>query len=234
MIWCEPPSTLPPLKSHVVHIWRANLDHYSKPSVLSPDETARAERFKFDVHRNRFIAARTILRRLLSQYLNHAPDSLQFEYTSYGKPYLPHSSIFFNLSHANEWALYAISLEEKTGVDIEHVKPDRDMENIAARFFSNTENQWLKKIPEDKKQEAFFRIWTCKEAFIKAIGEGLSFPLKDFDVAIVDHSARIVSINQNEKEAALWSCVALDPVENYTAALAIRSPVEQLVLWETA
>jgi len=231
MSWKTPPLSLPPLTPNSIHIWRANLDHYSDPPILSPDEKTRAEQFKFAIHQNRFTAARTILRRILSRYLNQTPDSVQFAYTSYGKPYLPGTPLYFNLSHANQWALYAISLEEKTGIDIEHMREDREIEMIAERFFSSYENQLLSQMPADKKQEAFFRIWTCKEAFIKGIGEGLSFPLKNFDVSIGEDSARLVSINQDEEEAQQWSCVALNPAKDYVATLAVRASIKELKLW---
>ncbi len=237
MIWSnltfQTPFEFPALKPHVIHVWRANLDHYSDSPILSPDEIARAERFKFPLHKHRFMAARSILRRLLSQYLNQTPESLRFEYGAHGKPYLPNVEVYFNLSHANEWALYAISLEEKMGIDIEPIKPDRDIEKIAARFFSSSENELLNKIPREKKQTMFFRTWACKEAFIKAMGEGISsFPLKNFDVAVDENSARIMSIHQDEQEAALWSCIAFDPIENYVAALAIKMSVEEIGLWK--
>jgi len=233
MLWQTPPSTLPPLKPSTIHLWLANLDTFICPtiSVLSPDETSRAQRFKFTLHQNRFTTARTLLRHILAQYLQQTPQSLQFAYTNHGKPYLPHASIYFNLSHTNQWALYAVGLEEKLGVDIEHITADRAHQDIATRFFSDYENQLLKKIPAPERQAAFFKIWTCKEAFIKAIGEGLSFPLKNFDISINKDATQLISINQDEKEAKKWSCITFTPITEYIATLTVQAPIKKLKFW---
>jgi len=220
------------LTPHTVHVWRANLDEYTSTPVLSPDEQLRAKSFVRPIHQKRFAAARSFLRHVLARYLQQPPQTLTFQYTHYGKPYLPGSSVYFNLSHSQQWALCAISLEEKIGIDIEEINQEKDVEKIAVRFFSDYENQLLHETPADKKHEAFFRIWTCKEAFIKAVGEGLSFPLKEFDVHIDEHSARLISIYQDEKEAQQWSCVVLDPTENYAATVVAKTAIKKVELFE--
>jgi 4'-phosphopantetheinyl transferase len=232
MLWQIPPVKVPSLATHTIHVWRANLDHYSDPPILSLDEKNRAERFKFPIHQNRFTAARTILRRILSQYLNQSPSSLQFSYTQYGKPYLANTPLYFNVSHAGQWAVYAISLQEKTGIDIEHISIDREIAGIAERFFSDYENEKLQQIAADKKIAAFFQIWTCKEAFIKAVGQGLSFPLKNFDVDVLGESLRLASINKDLAEARLWSVSRLAAAENYATTLVVRSMLEKIELWQ--
>lgn len=230
--WQPRPTTLPLLKKKTIHLWRANLDEQSHTTaLLSMDEKTRALRFKFPIHQQRFIAARSILRCLLARYLNQPPESFDFKYTEHGKPYLFNQSIYFNISHANQWALYAVSTEEKIGVDIEHIREDTETTSIAQRFFSMHENKIFNQLSSEQKKTAFFRLWTCKEAFIKAVGEGLSFPLKDFDIEIKENTARLLSIKGDKKMAQQWSILEIPAPENYKAALAAKTEITDLKLW---
>lgn len=234
MDWLPAPSTLPALQANTVHLWRAHLDTYANPAVLSADEQARAARFTFPLHQHRFIAARSILRTLLGRYTNQPPEKIVFTYSQYGKPSLAENkaAIYFNLSHTHELALYAIGLEEKIGVDIEHIQTDKEVEKIAARFFSPYENQQLDQLTADKKITTFFQLWACKEAFIKAVGEGLSFPLTDFDIALQGETAYVRSIRGDEIEAQSWSMLPLYVQENYAAALAVKTKIDCLHAWQ--
>lgn len=234
MRWLTPPDMLPALHPHTIHLWHAQLDTYANGDILSEEEKARAARFTFPIHRQRFIAARSILRILLSRYLSRPPQDILFSYTPYGKPYLAENStgLYFNLSHTQDYALYAISREEKIGVDIEHIKTDRAIEKIAARFFSAYENAQLNQITADKKEAAFFQLWTCKEAFIKAIGEGLSFPLHDFDIALDKETPSICQIKGDKSAASAWSILSISTHAQYAAALAIKTRVDYLHTWE--
>jgi 4'-phosphopantetheinyl transferase len=241
MDWLLPPSTLPVLRANTVHLWRAHLDSYAGPAVLSADEKARAASFKFPLHQQRFIAARSVLRTILARYIYPMdvkalgiPEKIVFAYSKYGKPYLAENtaSLFFNLSHTKEWALYAISLEEKIGVDIESIQTEKEVENIASRFFSPYENKQLNQLSADKKIAAFFQLWACKEAFIKAVGEGLSFPLKDFDIALQENTAHLRSIRGDKRAGESWSVLPLYAQENYAAALAVKTQVECLHAWQ--
>lgn len=232
--WHPPPSIISSLKIGTVHLWRTQLDQqHANAALLSNDEKARAARFKFPLHQQRFINARSTLRCILTRYLNQAPEKLSFAYTAHGKPYLAnHPSLFFNLSHSNQWALYAITLEEKIGVDIEYLLKEIDGEVLATRFFSSYESKLLHEISADKKQTAFFRLWTCKEAFIKAVGEGLSFPLKDFEIDITEKAPRLLSICGDEKAAQVWSLCQIMVAENYISAVALAGKINSLELWD--
>lgn len=158
-----------------VHIWQVNLDeiqfHY-----LSLDEQARADRFKFEQHRDRFIAGRSFLRSLLSTYLQTDPISLEFEYASHGKPSLKNSPIQFNLAHSQHLALYAVTYDRLVGIDLEAIRPVDDLNGLVKRFFLPSE---YKAIQADNS--LFFQYWTCKEAFLKATGTGLS-KLKELEI----------------------------------------------------
>src|SRR5215218_2785116 len=166
------------IHSNEVHVWRVSLDITllqleSLLKKLSADEVARAGRFRFERDRKRFITARGMLRQLLGCYLREDPHKLQFDYTPYGKPILASTSNYhhlsFNLSHSGEFALYAVTRGRSIGVDIERIRNDIAVEQIAQRFFSPGEISAIERIHKNR-HEVFFQYWTRKEAFLKAIG----------------------------------------------------------------
>jgi len=192
------PSLSPPpldieLPADEIHVWYACLEQpvsrfQRLKQLLSPDESMRAERFHFEEDRKRFIACHGILRTILGRYLNVDPSRLQFCNGKNGKPSLVDTlgseSIRFNSSKSNGVALFAFTRGREIGVDIEHIRDIPEMEQIAERFFSVKENAAFHTLPQSKKKEAFFNCWTRKEAFIKAIGEGLYCHLDKFDVSL--------------------------------------------------
>lgn len=220
------------LTDNSVHVWSASLQQTARviqglSAVLSDDERTRAERFHFKEHRNYYIVGRGILRFLLARYLHLEPQQLQVEYTQYGKPFLADShgaqTLCFNLSHSGGYVMYAFSRNRRVGIDIEHIHALADMEQIAATNFSKDENRQFKTVGVDEKQQAFFNCWTRKEAFIKAIGDGLSFPLAQFDVSLIPgEPARLLGLLGSEQEAARWCMCELRPAVGYVAALVIE------------
>ena len=154
-------------------------------AALSDDERARAARFvKPDLHR-RFVAARGRLRQLLAERLHATAAELRFDYNAHGKPRLAGDlagALEFNLSHSGEAAVAAFSSVGPVGVDIERIRTCVDHRGLARRFFSDAENRLLNDLSGDPQREAFFAIWTRKEAVIKALGVGLSLPLDRFSV----------------------------------------------------
>jgi 4'-phosphopantetheinyl transferase len=177
-----------------VHVWRASLDEFSPQRdnflhTLAAEEQTRAERFYFQTDCGRFINAHGILRAILGLYLNRAPNCLSFCYSSYGKPALTRESggdaIRFNMSHSRGVALYAVTRGREIGIDLEFIRSDLEVEQIAERFFSRSEIATLRALPTDLQKYAFFLCWTRKEAYIKARGEGLSLPLDQFDVSLI-------------------------------------------------
>jgi len=216
-----------------VLVWRASLQQppivvEKLHAVLSKDESKRAEKFHFASDRESFIIARGVLRILLSQYIIIEPQQLQFEYSSTGKPFLSNSNgsidLSFNLSHSGDFALFAFCRGARIGIDIERIRPIEDIEQIAERNFSNKEFKELKSLNGDMRLHSFFNCWTRKEAFIKAIGEGLSFPLQEFDVSVKpDEPAKLLSLHGNQLEAARWSMIDLQPTNNYAAALVVEN-----------
>src|SRR5688572_6835885 len=161
--WDTAPSNVAASKNEV-HVWRVPLDDSLAAEMrptLSPDECARADRFHFARDRNRFIVARGSLRMILGSYLDLAPVAVSFSYSSYGKPALSEADsaltngITFNLSHANELALIAVTRDRQIGVDIEFIRPDFASEKIAARFFSPQEVEVLRELLDAQQAEAF-------------------------------------------------------------------------------
>lgn len=142
--------------------------------TLSPDEIERALRFRAEEDCDLFIVARGILRRILSRYASEQPEKLVFGYGSKGKPYLrDHSDLQFNLGHSGGFAVYGVSGEE-LGVDIELVKPLTDWRKISQRFFSPREVEELESLDPTQQLRGFFSCWTRKEAYTKAVGEGIA------------------------------------------------------------
>lgn len=241
LAWPSAPTDLT-LASHDVHVWRIPLGLTSSQvetlrQTLAPDELSRANRFRFEKDRRRYIAARGALRRILSRYLDVDPAQLGFSYTDYGKPALiPPSqlqTLNFNLSHSHQLALIAITDQRQVGIDIEHVRPVPDLGHLAQRFFSAQENAALEALPEEEKLRGFFNCWTRKEAYIKARGQGLSAPLGQFDVSLTPREpARLLNVRGDPQEATRWSLLDLTPAPGYVAALAVEGQVGRLSRWE--
>ena len=239
-MWSQPPPA-PSLSSDEVHVWRIRLEQPADAQEnylrsLDQDERARAGRFHFDKHRRHFVVGRGFLRRLLARYLDATPAEVRFSYGPYGKPVLDgqhrESSLRFNASHSGEWAVYAFVQDHEIGVDVEYVKEDFATEGSAERFFSAGEVKTLNALTEDEKPAAFFRCWTRKEAYIKAIGSGLSHPLDTFDVTLAPgEPAALLRVQRDPEAIARWSLFDLDVETGYAAALAVEGPVSVLRKW---
>ena len=231
---------LPTLDKDRVHLWRARLDLNDSEvdrlaSVLSSDEVARANRFRFARHRRRFIVARGILRQLLGNYLNIEPKDLQFDYGDRGKPLLKSNqseSLQFNLSHSHEYALYGFTYHHLIGVDLEFLR-ESDCMKIARRFFSDEEYELLIRANEDARAKLFFQLWTAKEAYLKAIGTGLADSLADVNLAIDEVlSPRLLAIKGDKLAAAKWSLYSCIPATGYIASIAIKTtPFVPIDFW---
>src|SRR5579864_7902645 len=175
------------IKAHTIEIWSANLKLLSEQEqlirkILDTDECNRADHFRAAIHRQRFIAARGVLRYILSQYTGMAPQAIKFIYNEHKKPALADSDIHFNLAHSEDLAVYAFGLNKNIGIDIELIK-DNYNPAVAKRFFSQAENDYLTQLPEAERVAGFYQLWARKEAVTKAIGSGLSIGLDSFSVS---------------------------------------------------
>jgi len=185
------------LESNEVQIWNFDLDLINTQKnrlgkILSDDELVRADKFHFEIDKNRFICSRGLLRILLGTFTKISAKEIIFTFNEYGKPSLStiHNNIglHFNLSHSKQFMSVGFLKDALIGVDVEFMKPLKDHLEIAKRFFSNSEIDQLNAFPKEKVLEGFYTCWTGKEAVIKLSGEGLSYPLKDFDVQLKELS----------------------------------------------
>lgn len=235
--WHRAPSR-PRLNGDEVHVWRVPLSRSAEEvaslrALLAEDEAARADRFHFPRDRARFVVARATLRLILGRYLNLPPQLPRFEYNAFGKPSLSDTSLRFNLSHAGDVALYAVSAGREVGVDVESVSEKMNSDEIAGSFFSRREVETLLSLPPSARTRAFFDCWTRKEAFIKAIGSGLSHPLDSFDVSLApDEPAALLHTHENPHEAARWTLRELSPGDGYVAAVAVEGGDWRLLCWD--
>ncbi|HEY9637492.1 MAG TPA: 4'-phosphopantetheinyl transferase superfamily protein [Coleofasciculaceae cyanobacterium] len=240
LVWSLPPTDLV-LSSKDVHVWRACLEQpeaviQQLADTLSEDERIRADRFYFERDRKHFIVGRGLLRTILGRYLIMEPQQLQFCYSPRGKPTLASTetggSLQFNLSHSQGLVLYGITRDRQIGIDIEQIRPTSDVEKLAQRFFSAHEHAVIRSLPPTQKQEAFFHGWTCKEAYLKAIGEGLA-QLEEVEVSLVPgEPAQLLRIGKDSQASKRWSLQMLRPAPNYMAALAVEGQNWRLTCWQ--
>lgn len=239
--WLSPPTGLA-LPGNEVHVWRASLDlpsprAQSLQRTLAADELRHVKRLNCPRDRQRSIVARGTLRTILSRYLDMDPRQLRFHYDNHGKPSVVSTSgqetLYFNLSHSDGLALYAVARDRQIGIDLERVCPVAEAEQIAERFFSAQEKTVFRSLPADLKYEAFFTCWTRKEAYIKARGAGMSLHLDQFDVSLIPGKpAVLLSTREDPREALRWSLRELTPGPGYVAALAVEGHGWHLVCWQ--
>ena len=216
------------------HVWRINLDipeaqRQNLLTTLSDDEVARANRFHFPQHRQRFIAGRGILRRILGGYLGIEPQQVLFDYQARGKPVLADalakSGLCFNLSHSQGLALCAVNYHSQIGIDLEYIRPMSDLEALAKRFFLPREYDLVRSLSPEQQQEIFFRYWTCKEAYLKATGEGLA-QLEQIEILL--NPTEPAQLNTSEN----WSLFELRPAQDSLAAVVVAGSGYDLQCWQ--
>jgi len=236
-MWLNPPDNLI-LSENEIHIWRADLelDEYFQSSflkLLSPDEKNRAEKFRFAKDSRNFIAARGMLRSFIGKYLEINPAEISFQYSNFGKPGIANNnSLQFNISHSQNIALFAFARTFNIGIDVEFVNPNIEAKDIATNFFSTNEIRNLLALPAEQQTLGFFNCWTRKEAFIKAVGEGLSFPLDKFEVSLEpDKPAKLLATHWEPEAVSKWSLYSMLPATDFVGCLAIEGLPEEVKFW---
>jgi 4'-phosphopantetheinyl transferase len=220
-----------------VHVWIFNLDQpcQARPhweQILSEEEAARSQRYRFKKDRLRFIARRALLRQLLGRYTGLKPAEIVYHTNPFGKLFLPSQLIRFNLSACQDRVVIAFVLEKEIGVDIERVHPLPDLARMAERWFSPEEYAGLSELAPELQVDAFFHTWTQKEAFIKAHGEGLSWPLKDFSVSVnPNQPGRLLSIKGASAKASHWKMTSHIPEAGWRVAVCLQAETAPQVLW---
>ena len=222
--WISPPPDLT-LRPQELHLWRATTSPSpaelpSAEALLSGDERDRADRFRHARDRTRYIVARAGLRRILGAYLQVDPRTLSLAYSANGKPHLSgaHATLDlqFNLSHSGEWVAYAFALGRAVGVDIERMDPIPDLMAIANRYFAASEFAEIQRLVGASQLEAFYTCWTRKEAYLKARGEGLSYPLSQFAVSVrAGETPGLLANDREPEEVSRWSLHVLHVDDGY-------------------
>ena len=224
------------LPKRSVHIWALQIGSSDEVAdvfdpILVPDEKERAGRFRFDHLRRSFVITRGVLRCLLGSYLALHPSAIRLQYGPKGKPVVaPDAPVDFNLSHSGEMAVFAFTAGCPIGVDLERVRVLDELQAIASRFFCPEETAEIISLPQDQRERAFFNCWTRKEAYVKAVGDGLSVPLDLFRVTVKPgEPAQFVHVHHDINAANRWMLHDLSLGPQYAAALAYREP-ERAVL----
>ncbi len=238
---CDPP---PPPGAVDLHPDRVDVfrDFLDRPdddfapleARLSPEERARADGFAFPRERRLFVASRGLLRGLLARLAGGTPSSQEIVLDGLGKPRLAGSCgqgrLRFNVSHSGGLWACAVALHREVGLDLEEVRPERGVESIMRRYFAPAESAALLALPEGERSAAFHRVWTRKEAWLKARGFGISVPLDSFEVSHEAGDARLLATRPDPAEAARWSFRDLDFGPGFAGALAVAGEVRSVRL----
>ncbi len=223
-------SEAPDLGDGSVHVWYLPLDVDDArlndlAQSLSDDEHARAARYRFDNIRNRFIACRGQVRAVLSRYIDESPGQVEFQYANLGKPSLGErwrdSNLEFNVSHSGDAGMLAIARGRVVGVDVEQVRGMSDVRGLIGRYFARSEQEVLAELSGDTLLNGFFRIWTSKEAILKATSMGLSIAPEKVEVRVVDtNQPCVIQVDDKRSPFDSWWLHPLDIGSDYVAALA--------------
>lgn len=239
-IWTPNPPRQPKLSHSEVHLWLADLDQpESRPGAtmkgLSAGDRERARGFRFARDRDRFLAARAVLRAILARYLGVGPEGLRFRYGAAGKPELEGfdgEGLQFNLAHSEGVALYAVARGRRVGVDLERLRRIPDAEQVGRVFLSRREMASLASMPREGRSRDLLRYWTAKEAYLKATGEGLSRSPEGVELSFVPgQGVRILSVDGDEGAASRWRLLEFSPEEGWLAALAVEGHDWRLGRW---
>lgn len=229
-IWSPPASDILILCNEV-HVWRIQLDLptsqvNSLEQTLCFDELSKANRYYSCIDRQRYKTGRGSLRKILSKYIGSEPSEIQFAYSSSGKPSLSSGlnseSLCFNMSHSNQYALCAITLNRSIGIDVEYLRHTPDMLSIAKCYFASDEYETILSLSPDKRVQAFYTLWTLKEAYLKATGEGIG-GLGNIEVKFSPLESIISVIdNKNNLKEDCWTTHRFDPAPEYIAGLVVK------------
>jgi 4'-phosphopantetheinyl transferase len=222
-----------------VTVWQIALDPSRAPdadmlATLSDAERARADRFATAALRNRWLKAHVAMRRILADAIGTEPAAIAYGTGQYGKPFVAEpagSGIEFNLSDSGDLALLAVSRGGPVGVDVEEFREPLDVDGVSRRFFAREEREALDSLPAVERVAAFYRIWTRKEAFIKAVGTGISLSLSGFAVSVGADAARLTRVDPGLGVRERFALASVESPPGYAAAVAqAKSPTVDLAV----
>jgi 4'-phosphopantetheinyl transferase len=227
----------PVLAADEIHVWAVALAVAPEQlaeqfELLDDEERQRANRYAHVPSRHQFIVSRAMLRTLLGRYLALPPQEVRFVSGPQGKPVLDSRKVHFNVSHTQGLALIAFARLGEIGIDVEQSRHCPTYLDMAERFFSPGEAAALRSLPAEHSAEAFFHVWTRKEAFLKALGLGLAHGLERFEVAVPpEQPARVLHVDGDLAAGARWSLTELAPAQGYVGALAVEARAPRVVCW---
>jgi len=213
------------LDSHIV-VWRAQVSTslYVMACLqryLDAKDLARAARFRFPEDRARYVLGRAMVRESISRYLHREPGALALKYTNRGRPLLVgDDSIQFSISHAKDWVAIALTSRASVGVDLEYLRADLAVPEIAERIFSADDLQRFEALPRGDKLASFFRAWTRKEAYLKATGEGIAEALQEVSVSFGPEEMATLHDTRAHMAHQPWRLLTMPMPENYMGSLA--------------
>ena len=222
-----------------VHVWQVNLKKRNRlpedlHDYLSPNELERAAKFKFPYDREHFLLRHYLLRLILCKYCDCRPHELRFRYNYYKKPFInipEFREIKFSMSSSDDLMMIGLCKQNDIGIDVEKIREPDNIEHIALESFSKRELDYFNSKMD--KTTAFLRIWTRKEAFVKAVGKGIYFPLKSFCVDIdPSGSYENMTILKHPVESKRWRTIAIKVSDSHIAALAIKSVIFNVLYFQ--
>jgi 4'-phosphopantetheinyl transferase len=223
------------LKKSEIHLWKICLSNSSAERLFSwlcSAEQEKAKGFKTDILSHRYIVAHAAMRNILSKYFGNSATSLDLIQALNQKPLIRQSQnyldLHFSLSHSHEVAILAVSQACIIGVDIEHIRPISNVTQIAKRFFATSEYERLKQSSNAQQLILFFKIWTAKEAFLKAQGIGISNHLNQFSITL-NHKQEPIGIEQQQKDTKEWRLYRLLTFPKYESTLALKNTSEHAI-----
>ncbi len=224
-----------------VHVWRVPLSESSDRAsrfrpLLSDQEIIRSNRCRVPHPQYQFVITRGILRTLLSHYVGIPPTELHFENQTQGKPMLVTPSAYpiqFNVSHARGVALIAMTLQYAVGIDVEWIDRTVHDSDIAARYFSKRESTYLMSLSQQERTQAFFTFWTCKEAYLKMEGQGITGGLAQCEISIeADHPKVRLSLVDKQEPSKASSLYRIRAGSEHVGAVAFASSSAQISYWD--
>lgn len=233
----KPAQPFTDLGQSAIHVWRVDLNQPEETvgdlqELLDAEEQARGARYRNADLRRRFTVSHAGLRLILAGYLSVEPHSIIFQNTLYGKPQIDQpqaKDLAFSLSHSGEWSVIAIARQIRVGIDLEYLGREVDYQHVSGRFFSVQEQAELNQLPNELRREAFLRAWVQKEAYLKALGRGLTRSLVQVHVSIpLNNPVDLVSDQDNSQAPGTWHMYEFEPAKDYIAVVACDAPAARI------
>ena len=215
------------------HVWFCHPDEITDDKLLSQyhsllgeEEKQRLERFHFKKDQHNYLISHALVRLVLSEYADLKPEAWQFQKNSHGRPDIKQAandtSLKFNLTHTKGLCACVVTCGAECGIDAEIVNRKNNLKKIAQRMFADSELDTMKSLHGWEFREAFFRFWTLRESYVKALGTGLAGSSKAFHFCIDDKAEIEFKNSEADLDKEQWQFALLEPTENHIAAVALR------------